>query len=84
MRLLMIVHVHGRVERLRESDAGVERPRDRRVERLSETSARHSFALCVLLVIINSTHSGGTNRKHWVGQLVRQRRWYAGHSLTEA
>ena len=42
MRLLMIVH--GRVERLRESDAGV--------ERLSETSARHSFALCVLLVII--------------------------------
>ena len=52
MRLLMIVH--GRVERLRESDAGVERPRDRRVERLSETSARHSFALCVLLVYIYS------------------------------
>ena len=59
MRLLMIVH--GRVERPRESDvgverpresdAGVERPRDRRVER---PSARHSFALCVLLVIIYS------------------------------
>ena len=55
MRLLMIVH--GRVERLRESDAGVERPRGRRVERLSETSARHSFALCVLLVIIICSNS---------------------------
>ena len=54
MRLLMIVH--GRVERLRESDAGVERPRDRRVERLSETNARHSFALCVLLVIVLLCH----------------------------
>ena len=40
MRLLMIVH--GRVERPR--DAGVERP--------SETSARHSIALCVLLVLL--------------------------------
>ena len=64
MRLLMIVH--GRVKRPRDAgverprdrrverprDAGVERPRDRRVKRPSETSARHSFALCVLLVII--------------------------------
>ena len=55
MRLLMIVH--GRVERPRDAgverprDRRVERPRDRRVERPSETSARHSFALCVLLVI---------------------------------
>ena len=40
MFLLMIVHVR------------VERPRDAGVDRPSETRVRHSFALCVLLVII--------------------------------
>ena len=40
----------------------------------------------VIIIIITafSAHSRGTNRKHRVGQLVRQRRWYAGHSSTEA
>ena len=69
MRLLMIVH--GRVERLRESDAGVERPRDRRVERLSETSARHSFALCVLLVFIKCMHVRSMNFRSASGTYCR-------------
>ena len=64
MRLLMIVH--GRVER----------PRDRRVERPSETSARHSFALCVLLVYMYLCYNKG-NHTHlspiWV-IIVRIRR----------